>query len=136
MGAEYVGILPDYSCWYDRGGGPLEVQKKVNMNTSKIAELSYRYPYVLCQNVSLTVGQGYQLNFTVFNPALIEISEILVLINGVNTFNHTTLNQFNRSQASFNFTAASANTQICFDYFLNMTWTNHTIGPSLDNITL
>lgn len=76
------------------------------------------------------------LNFTVFNLINMTISEILVLIDGVNNFNHTTLNQSNRSRAFFNFTAASASTQICFDYFLNMTEGNHTIGPSLDNLTL
>lgn len=76
------------------------------------------------------------LNFTVFNPINMTISEILVLIDGVNNFNRTTLNQLNRSRAFLNFTAASAKTQICFDYFLNMTEGNHTIGPSLDNLTL
>lgn len=51
-GSDFVGVLPNYSCWYDRGGGVLEVQNKLNPDTTKVVELTYYYPYVLCQNVS------------------------------------------------------------------------------------
>ena len=132
----YVWLLPNYNCWYDRGGGIIEFQTRVNMNTTNVADLSTNYPYVLCQNVSLVVGEEYQLNFTVFNQLIMKISEILLLINGVSVYNHTTLNQFNRSIGSFIFVASSNNTQICFDYILNMAWANREVGPCLDNITI
>ena len=76
-----MAMLPNYSCWYDRGGGLLEVQRRYDLNTTNVVELAYRYPYVLCQNVSLIVGNVYQLNFTVFNQQSMAVSEIRLLIN-------------------------------------------------------
>lgn len=135
-GSEYVGVLPNYSCWYDRAGGVIEVQRKVNLNTTNVAELAYYYPYVLCQNVSLEVDQEYQLNFTVFNQQSMETSEIRVLINNESAFNQTTLGQYNRSNASFAFKTSSKNTQVCFDFFLGLAWPNSAVAPCLDNITI
>ena len=114
----------------------LEIQERVNTNTTNVCELTYDYPYILCQNASLVVGKEYQLNFTVFNQWAMRMSEIHLFLNGVSVYNHTTLNQLNRSTASFNFVASIDNTQICFDYLLSPSWPFHDIGPCLDNITI
>ena len=136
VGSDFVGVLPNYSCWYDRGGGVLEIQNKLNPDTTKVADLAYYYPYVLCQNVSLAIGSMYWLNFTVFNPQNMTTSEIHVLLNSQIIFNHTTLNQRTFSNASYIVVAQSTNTQICFDYSLSPSWNSPSTGPCLDNITL
>ena len=66
-GYNFTTVASNYSCWYDRNREVVEIQRRPNLYTTKMVELAYSYPYVLCQNISLVVGNVYQLNFTVFN---------------------------------------------------------------------
>lgn len=136
-GQQATILASNYSCWYERSGIQIEVQKMFGINTTKVLELAYNFPNVVCQNVTtLVVGQMYRLNFSVYNHLTMVISEILLLVNNQSVFNHTTQGGNNFSNASFILTAATANTQFCFDFFLNMTWNNPSSAPCLDNITL
>ena len=117
----------------------LEVQKKLVTTTeTKVVELAYYSPNVLCQNVTtLVIGSMYQLNFTVYNNRFnMYTSEVRVLINNKAAFNHTTLGALGFSNASYIMTAPSTNTQICFNYSLIPGWADPSVGPCLDNITL
>ena len=74
-GQQSIGIPSDYSCWYERSGGSFEVQKKNGGTMTKVLELAFKYPNILCQNVpSLDIGKMYRLNFTVYNTVGMTIS--------------------------------------------------------------
>lgn len=74
-GVYAVGFPSNYSCWYERSGGYFEVQKKNGSTMTKIAELAFTSPNILCQNVTtLVIGNMYRLNFTVYNTAGMNIS--------------------------------------------------------------
>ena len=57
-------------------------------------------------------------------------------MNNINVFNHTTLNNLNFSNASYDFIATSNATQICFDFVCTMNPFVIYLAPCLDNITI
>lgn len=57
---------------------------------TKMVDLAFNSPNVLCQNLTTLTPGMYQLNFSVYNDIAMYFSEIKVLLNNRLTFRHVT----------------------------------------------
>lgn len=134
-GQKIQSVFSDSSCWYNMNGGFL-IAKIVNLDSSTTVEFTTGFPSVLCQDVQVTPGNNYQLNFSILNQNQVLSSEMTVSINSVPIYNLETLGQLSLTNGSANFVAKSILAQICFEPNFSMNMSSSTMGPCIDNITL
>lgn len=111
----YASITSDTSYWYDKALGSIQIKQITSKNTTLGVDLSNTAPMTLCQNVSLTVGDTYNLTYGIYSPVYSQnmvakayINDILVTQVGISppdTF----------SWKSYVFTATLSSNFICFN---------------------
>ena len=86
MGAIWEGeafiIIPSDSIWFEQNMGLWEIKKKSYRPYSRAAELVTTHGITLCQRVNLTIGENYQLTYSMLTPRNIIHSALIAKING------------------------------------------------------
>jgi hypothetical protein len=95
--------------------GPIQLKGLKGIPTTACIDLSNSAPYTLCQDIQLTVGTKYQLNYSLYCMYVFKQLLVTAYINSINISSLPVLTNKFAKKTEYFVANVSGSNQLCFD---------------------